>query len=152
MSPHMREMQSLCRRLELGLIFVGFTQKGIPQVDVSVHPKEASAPRRDKKRRLAVIREHENRTGSVNEGGVTHKKILTAYKEQALLVGRILRECGHARVEDVKRMGGPANTGTILGRNVLGWFDRELAADGRKYWYRVNQKGLEALELYEDIL
>ena len=152
MAPHMREMQSLCRRLELGLIFVGFTQKGIPQVDVMVHPKEASAPRRDKKRRLAIIREHEGRTGSVNEGGVTHKKILTAYKEQALLVVRILRENGPTRVEDVKRLGGPASTGAILGRNALGWFEREPAPDGRKYLYRVNEKGLEALEQYADIL
>ena len=152
MAPHMREMQSLCRRLELGLMFVGLTQKGIPQVDVAVHPREASAPRRDKKRRLAVIREHESRTGSVNEGGVTHKKILTAYKEQALAVARILRESGPARVEDVKRLGGPDNAGVILGRNVLGWFDRERSPDGRTYLYRVNGKGLEALELYRDIL
>ena len=152
MAPHMQEMKSLCRRLELGLMFVGFTQKGIPQVDVAVHPKEASAPRRDKKRRLAVIREHESRTGSVNEGGVTHKKILTAYKEQALAVVRILQGSGPARVEDVKRMGGPVNTGAILGRNVLGWFEREHSPDGRTYLYRVNRKGLEALESYGDIL
>ena len=152
MAPHIREMQSLCRRLELGLMFVGFTLKGVPQVDVVVHPKEASAPRRDKKRRLAVIREHEGRTGSVNQGGVTRKKILTAFKEQALQVARILRDAGPARVEDVKRMGGPDNAGAILGRNVLGWFDREPAADGRRYWYRVNEKGLEALAQYEDVL
>lgn len=152
MSPHIREMQSLCRRLELGLIFVGFTQKGAPQIDVAVHPKEASAPRRDKKRRLAVIREHENRTGSANTGGVTRKKILTAYKEQALLTARILHHTGPAQVEDVKRMGGPANAAAILGRNVLGWFDRESGPDGRKYLYRVNGKGLEALALYEDVL
>ena len=152
MSPHMQEMRSLCRRLELGLIFVGFTQKGIPQVDVAVHPKEASAPRRDKKRRLAVIREHESRTGSVNQGGVTRKKIVTAYKEQALRTARILRDAGPARVEEVKRLGGPDNAGVILGRNVLGWFDREHSPDGRTYLYRVNGKGLEALALYEDIL
>ena len=152
LSPHIREMQSLCRRLELGLIFVGFTQKGAPQIDVALHPKQASAPQRDKKRRLAVIREHEGRTGSANTGGVTRKKILTAYKEQALLTARILREAGPARVEDVKRMGGPANAAAILGRNVLGWFDRELGPDGRKYLYRVNGKGLESLELYEDVL
>ena len=152
MAPHIREMQSLCRRLELGLMFVGFTRKGIPQVDVAVHPKEAPAPRRDKKRRLAVIREHESRTGSANTGGVTHKKILTAYKEQALRTARILQQIGPARAEDVKRMGGPDNAGVILGRNVLGWFDREHGPDGRTYLYRVNGKGLEALELYRDIL
>ena len=152
MAPHIREMQSLCRRLELGLIFVGFTRKGLPQVDVAVHPKEASVPRRDKKRRLAVIREHETRTGSVNQGGVTRKKIVTAYKEQALRTARILRENGPARVEDVKRLGGPGNAGVILGRNVLGWFDRERGPEGRVYLYRVNGKGLEALEMYGDIL
>ncbi|MDE6922033.1 MAG: hypothetical protein K2P01_00615 [Oscillospiraceae bacterium] len=152
MAPHIREMQSLCRRLELGLIFVGFTQRGVPQLDVAVHPKEASAPRRDKKRRLAVIREHQSRTGSANTGGVARKKILTAYKEQTLRTARLLRDHGPAMAEDVKRMGGPANAAAILGRNVLGWFDRESAPGGRKYLYRVNQKGLEALELYGDVL
>ena len=28
MAPHIRDMERLCRRLELGLIFVGFTSKG----------------------------------------------------------------------------------------------------------------------------
>lgn len=152
MSPHIPQMKSLCRRLELGLIFVGFTSGGIAQVDVAVHPKEASAPRRDKKRRLAVIREHESRTGSANTGGVTRKKILTAYKEQALLVVRLLRDGGPMRAEDVKQAGGPPNTGAILGRNVLGWFDRELDSGGCRYLYRPNQKALDALAEYEDIL
>jgi len=151
-APHMREMASLCRRLELGLIFVGFTTKGLPQVDVAVHPKEAPNPRRDKKRRLAVIREHESRTGSVNTGGVTRRKILTAYKEQALLVARLLREGGPMRAEEVKKAGGPPNTTAILSRNVLGWFSRTLSPDGRKYLYRVTGKGLAALEEYKEFL
>ena len=143
MSPQVRDMQSLCRRLELGLIFVG---------DVAVHPKEASAPRRDKKRRLAVIREHDSRTGSVNTGGVSGKKILTAYKEQALLTARLLQENGPLRAEDVKKLGGPQNAGTILGRNVLGWFDREMEEGGRRYLYRPNGKALAALEEYGELL
>ena len=140
------------RRLELGLIFVGFTSRGFPQIDVAVHPKEASAPRRDKKRRLAVIREHEARTGSVNTGGVSRKKILTAYKEQALLTARLLQENGPLRAEDVKKLGGPPNAGTILGRNVLGWFDREMEEGGRRYLYRPNAKALAALEEYGEVL
>lgn len=152
MSPHMQEMKSLCRRLELGLIFVGFTSKGIGQVDVAVHPKEASAPRRDRRCRLAVIQEHEHRTGSANTGGVTRKKILTVYKEQALLVAKLLRDHGPMRAEDVRKLGGPANTGVILGRNALGWFDRELDAGGSRYLYRPNGKALAALEEYEPLL
>ena len=152
MSPHIPEMKSLCRRLELGLIFVGFTSRGIAQVDVIVHPKEASVPRKDKKRRLAVIREHESRTGSANTGGVTRKKILTVYKEQALLVARLLRDQGPMRSEDVKKLGGPPNTGVILGRNALGWFDREPDVGGHRYLYHPNAKALEALAEYEDVL
>lgn len=151
-APHMREMESLCRRLELGLIFVGFTSKGLSQVDVAVHPKEAPVPRQDKKRRLAVIREHESRTGSVNTGGVTRRKILTAYKEQALLVARLLREGGPMRSEEVKKAGGPPNTTAILSRNVLGWFSREMTLDRRRYLYRVTGKGLAALEEYKEYL
>ena len=151
-APHMKQMQSLCRRLELGLIFVAFSMEGVPQVDVAVHPKEASAPRRDKKRRLAVIREHEGRTGSANAGGVTRKKILTVYKEQALRTAKLLRESGPMPVQDVKRAGGPPNAASILGRNVLGWFDREPDPDGKRYLYRVNQAGLEALEEYRELL
>lgn len=152
MSPQVRDMQSLCRRLELGLIFVGFTSRGLPQIDVAVHPKEASAPRRDEKRRLAVIREHEARTGSVNTGGVSRKKILTAYKEQALLTARLLQENGPLRAEDVKKLGGPPNAGTILGRNVLGWFDREMEEGGHRYLYHPNAKALAALEEYGEVL
>lgn len=151
MAPHIKEMEALCRRLELGLIYVGFSSSGVAQVDVAVHPKEATPPRRDKKRRLAVIREHESRTGSRNTGGVTRRKILTAYKEQALLTARILREKGPMQALEVKKAGGPATATAILSRNVLGWFDRAPAGKGR-YLYRVTQKGLEALEEYRDIL
>ena len=146
MDPRVPEMRSLCRRLELGLIFVGFTSKGAGQVDVAVHPKEASAPRRDKKRRLAVLREHGDRTGSANTGGVSRKKILTAYKEQALLAVRILRDRGPLTAADVKKLGGPPNAAAILGRNALGWFDRTPGPDGRRYLYAPNEKALAALE------
>ena len=152
MDPRVPEMRSLCRRLELGLIFVGFTSRGAGQVDVAVHPKEASAPRRDKKRRLAVLREHGDRTGSANTGGVSRKKILTAYKEQALLAVRILRDRGPLTAADVKKLGGPPNAAAILGRNALGWFDRMPGPDGRRYLYAPNEKALAALEEYGHLL
>ena len=152
MDPRVPEMRSLCRRLELGLIFVGFTSRGAGQVDVAVHPKEASAPRRDKKRRLAVLREHGDRTGSANTGGVSRKKILTAYKEQALLAVRILRDRGPLTAADVKKLGGPPNAAAILGRNALGWFDRTPGPDGRRYLYAPTEKALAALEEYGHLL
>ena len=152
LAPHIRDMESLCRRLELGLIFVGFSSKGVPQLDVAVHPKEASRPRTNQKRRLAVLREHAQRSNSANSGGVARTKILTAYKEQALLAARILRDGGPLSVDGVKKAGGPPNAASILGRNVLGWFEREEVPGGKRYRYSVSAKGLEALEIYGGLL
>ncbi len=151
-APHMRDMQTLCRRLELGLILVGFSAGGIPQIDVAVHPKEAAAPRRDKKRRLAVLQEHANRTGSVNTGGVSRKKILTVYKEQALNVAKILRDNGPLRAEEIRRMGGPDNTASILRRNYQGWFERVEQLENGRYTFQVSEKGLDVLALYAELL
>ena len=152
LAPHIRDMESLCRRLELGLIFVGFSSKGVPQLDVAVHPKEASRPRTNQKRRLAVLREHAQRSNSANSGGVARTKILTAYKEQALLAARILRDGGPLSADGVKKAGGPPNAASILGRNVQGWFEREEVPRGRRYRYSVSAKGLEALEIYGGLL
>ena len=145
-APHIRDMERLCRRLELGLIFVGFTSKGLAQVDVAVHPREAAPPRR------AVIREHQGRTGSANTGGVTRQKILTAYKEQSLRAADILRQRGPLRAEEVRELGGGEGIAAILGRNVLGWFSREPEPGGRKYLYHVTEAGLAALEEYRALL
>ena len=148
-APRIREAQALCRRLELGLIFVGFSSAGAAQVDVAVHPREAAAPRRDKRRRLAVLREHTGRTGSVNTGGVSRRKILTLYKEQALWVARLLQESGPMTAAEVRKQGGPSNTAAILGRDPMGWFVREVRpGGGRTYLYRVGEKGLAALAEY----
>ena len=151
MDPRVRDMQSLCRRLELGLIFVGFTSRGQAQIDVAVHPKEAAAPKVNKKRRLAIIREHAGRTGSVNTGGVTRRKILTLYKEQALQVAKLLRDNGPLTVEQVKKLGGPDTAGTILGRNAIGWFSRESLGN-KRYAYSVTAQGLAALEEYKEFI
>ncbi len=152
LAPRMADMKALCRRLELGLIFVGFTASGVPQVDVYLHPAEAAAPRRNAKRRHAVLQEHAGRTGDANTGGVTHRKILTLYKEQALQVARLLRDGGPMTVAELRRRDAPANTSAIVGRNVLRWFDRMENPDGRLPRYAVNEGGLAALAEYADIL
>ena len=152
LSPHMRDMQSLCRRLSLGLIFVGFSVSGMPQIDVALHPADPPLPRTDKNRRRAVIREHESRTGSLNTGGVTHRKILTAYKEQALRIAAILRSSGPLRTDEIRALGGPENTAAILAGNYSGWFARAERLQNGRWIYRVSDKGLQALDLYADIL
>ena len=84
--------------------------------------------------------------------GVQTCALPISYKEQALLTARLLQENGPLRAEDVKKLGGPPNAGTILGRNVLGWFDREMEEGGRRYLYRPNAKALAALAEYGEVL
>ena len=139
-------MRRLCRRLELGLIFVGFSSAGVGQVDVFLHPAEARPPRKNAKKRLAILTEHAGRTGSHNTGGVTRKKILTVYKEQALCIARYLSD-GFAAPAAIKAAGGPVKSGEILRRNYDGWFQRL-----EDKTYALTPAGREALETYADLL
>ena len=145
------DMKALCRRLSLGLIFVGFTSAGVGQVDVYLHPGEPAAPRRSAPRRRALLQEHNGRTGSSNTGGVTHRKILTVYKEQALRVAQLLREHGPLSTAQLRALGAPDNTAAIVGRNVLHWFDR-APGEGARYVFSVNAQGLAALEEYAGLI
>lgn len=141
----------LCKRLELGLIYVGFTTKGKAQVDVVLHPAPASAIRKNKKKRLAVITEHRGRTGSVNTGGVTRRKIITVYKEQALAVAEILSKNGELKTAEIRKLGGPENTSKILRGNHYKWYEKAGGSSVNTV-YKLTQCGYEALNEYKDLL
>lgn len=144
--PRWAEMQRLCRRLDLGLLTVSFAAHRDPRVDVLVEPGPY-VPKRDVRGRRALLKEFHKRSGDHNTGGVNRRPIVTAYREAALLVADHLRQYGPAKVKDVRRATGLANTGTILQRNVYGWFEREQPGV-----YRVTPPGAQALELYADVL
>lgn len=150
--PRYHDMVSLCRRLELGLIFVGFTIEGKAQIDVAVHPAAGAAVRRNKKKRMAVLTEHHGRTGSVNSGGVSRRKILTVYKEQALYIAQILHVHGPLKVDEIRTKGGPEKTSTILQKNFYKWYHREQIDGERTYTYSISEEGLQALIEYADLL
>lgn len=152
LAPHYRDALSLCKRLELGLIFVGFTMNGKAQIDVAVHPKEARPPRKNAKKRMAILTEHAGRTGSQNVGGVSRRKIMTVYKEQALAIAHILHCQGPMKAEEVRKAGGPENTSRILGRNFYHWYEKCGDGGGRSITYQVTAKGLEALAEHADLL
>lgn len=145
-APRYDDMVRLCRRLEIGLIFVGFTATGAAQIDAAVHPAPARAPRRNAKKRLAVLTEHSKRTGSRNTGGVTRRKILTVYKEESLAIIAILHEHGTLTPAKVKALGGPERTPSILQKNYYGWFER-----GEPRHYLASAAGLAALEEHADL-
>lgn len=148
-NPHYKDMINLCKRLELGLIFVGFTSKRKPQIDIAVNPESAKPVRRNNKKRIAVISEHNGRTGSVNTGGVSKRKIITVYKEQALAIVKILADNGELSARKIRELGGCEKTSSILRMNYYKWFEK-IGSHGH-CTYKITDIGLKALNEYKDL-
>ena len=113
---HDRRVKKLCRLLGFGLLAVAPSNK----VEVIVEPVPWR-PRRDAKRRSAIVTEHRRRQGDPAVGGSTRRPIMTAYRQQALSCAAALAQAP-ARPRDLK----PAipDAPKILLRNVYGWFIR----------------------------
>ena len=151
-SDRVKNIIYLCKRLEIGLIFVCYTTSGKPQIEVAVHPSPARAVKKAPAKKLAVITEHNGRSGSVNTGGVTRRKIITVYKELALMVAVILDKHGPLKTADIKKLGGPEKTGAILGKNFYKWYEKAEDLGNRNNTYRITEAGKEALEIYGDLI
>lgn len=145
-APRHDDIVRLCRRLEIGLLFVAFTEAGAAQVDAAVHPAPARAVRTNVKKRLAVLTEHHGRTGSRNCGGVTRRRILTVYKERSLAIVAILAAHGELTTTQIRALGGPDNTSAILTRNYYSWF-----AKGAPRHHAATPAGVGALGEYADL-
>jgi hypothetical protein len=113
---HDRRVKKLCRLLGFGLLVVTASNK----VDVVVEPVPWR-PRRDAKRRSAIITEHRRRQGDPTVGGSTRRPIMTAYRQQALGCAAALAQAP-ARPRDLKHA--IPDAPKILLRNVYGWFTR----------------------------
>lgn len=125
----------LCRLLGLGLLTVG-SRGGVA---ILAEPAPY-APRLNKRRRSAVVREFERRQGDPTPGGGRGRPIMTAYRQSALACAAALRE-GPLRPRDLRPIA--TNAPAILARNVYGWFRRE-----RPGLYALTEEGRTALTAY----
>lgn len=140
-----KHMVKLCKRLGIGLLLVGFSQAEIAMVDVASHPEQTNV-RQNKKKKEALLSEHQSRTGSHNIGGVTRRKILTVYKEQTLQVARLLKEHGPLTPAQARQLGGSSKTASMFRQNFYGWFEKH-----QDKAYALSQQGLDALEEYREL-
>lgn len=131
------EARRLCRRLGLGLIVVSDQH-----ADVVVDPLPYQ-PRRDRKRTTRLLGEHRRRVGDPTEGGSTRRPIMTAYRQEAIRIARVLAAAGGgtARVRDVRAAADAPNAGPILRDDVYGWFERV-----DRGVYQLTPKGLASLD------
>jgi len=121
-SPLDADVKKLCRRLGLGLLVVDPGLAEGHRVTVLLDPVPYT-PRKDKKRATRLLGEHARRVGDPNRGGSTRVPIVTAYRQDALRCARLLRG-GPLTVAALRAAGAPKDVGTLLQRDVYGWFER----------------------------
>ncbi|MDR0406161.1 MAG: DUF2161 family putative PD-(D/E)XK-type phosphodiesterase [Clostridiales bacterium] len=141
-----RDTLALAARLELGIIVVAFTAAG-PVAEIACHPREYT-PRRKTNKRLAILREHNGRTGDRNTGGVNKTKLMTAYREQCLHIAAALEERGALTSKALRALGTCDKTAGILRRNFYQWFEKIENNDTKEKSYRVSEAGRAALAQY----
>jgi len=109
-------VRKLCRFLGFGLLAV--TTTGLIEVIVEPVPWQ---PRRNGKRRSAIVEEFRRRKGDPVAGGSTRQPQMTAYRQQALAIAAVLA-VAPGRPRDLKSAAPDA--AKILQGNVYGWFER----------------------------
>ena len=112
-----RRAHRLCRLIGLGLLTVN-PRHGTVEVLADPGPY---APRRNTRRRSALLSEFQRRRGDPELGGSTRKKLMTAYRQLALDCALALLD-GERRSKDLRAHLPDATK--LLYRNVYGWFER----------------------------
>ena len=138
---------SLCRRLGLGLLTVRLEPATF--VEVLLDPAEYR-PRKRKPGLGRLLREFQRRVGDPNEGGSSRRKIMTAYRQDALRCASHLGLNGPTKAALVAGAVGVAKAGVMMRADHYGWFERPLGTP--RGVYGLTPKGRAALEEYADVL
>jgi hypothetical protein len=141
-----RDIKKLCRRLGLGLISVQVNKNRDDFVEVHLDPQPYQ-PRKNKKRSGQLLREFELRVGDPNEGGSTRRRIITAYRQDALRCLRQLNKNGPTKLALLRRQTGVARASGILQNDHYGWFERV-----ERGVYQITAKGVAALDEFSRVL
>lgn len=148
---HSRSFQDklyILKRLGIGLIVVSKRSKAMEIISEPVVSELSSYQQRNKGKKKALSEEFQKRKTKSNTGGVHGTKLITSYREDALLVLDALLELGgEASTREIHALSGVANSTKILYHNHYGWFTS--AGTGR---YRVTEAGCQAVEDFEETI
>ena len=133
-----KDMVKLLKRLELGLLTVALDSP-LQTVDVVLEPSDSFAWK-NRKKREKVQAELEKRQVDANVGGMTRRKIMTAFREKSIRVACILEKEGQLSLAEFRERGLEDCVG-LLSKNYDKWFKRV-----EKGVYALSEKGKEALE------
>ncbi len=143
----LKDILYLLRRLELGLLLVDVDKN---MVEVAVEPKPfdlEKSRKRMQRKRDALLQECNGRTLDCNVGGSRGKKLVTAYREQAILVACILKIYGPQSPKEIRAHGGDQKkTYGILRDNYYHWFEK--GEDGK---YFLTEAGFDDIDVYSPL-
>ncbi len=143
---HRKPILKMLRRLGLGLISVRLDGVHEGFVEVHLDPK-TYVPRKNRKRAGRLLREFGQRIGDPNQGGITRRTIITAYRQDGLRCLYYLSKSGPAKLADIRQATGVERAGGILQSNHYGWFERV-----ERGVYQITPKGVEALDEFAEAL
>ncbi len=141
-SNQFKEKLHLVKRLHLGLIFVNVDNN---KVETFLDPSNYTV-RKNKLKKRRLLKEFTARKTSFNTGGVTKIKIITAYKETAILIAYYLKD-GELPLKEIKKLANNYKCASILQKNYYHWFDRV-----KRGVYKLNDSGFMALKKYSYVI
>lgn len=133
-----KDMLRLLKRLELGLLTVALDSP-LQTVDVVLEPAD-SMIRKNKKKKEKLTAELEGRQVDANVGGMTRRKIITAYREKAIHLACLIEREGQISTAALRERKQEDLMG-LLSRNYDRWFERVS-----KGVYTLSETGKAALE------
>lgn len=133
-----KQMIQLLERLDIGLLTVALDSP-LQTVETVLLPNKNKV-RKNTKKQKKLKKEISGRNLTVNVGGTTRKKIITAYREKALELCCILERRQSVSYKTLRLWGIPEKTLLILRNNYYDWFVRQ-----QKGVYTLSEKGKMAL-------
>jgi hypothetical protein len=113
---------TVLKRLELGLLLV---EEGAMGMIVSKQFDPVPYQRKkNTRRRRALLTEVADRSGDYNVAGSTKTTLMTAYRENAILIACCLSKLGATSPKSLRSLGTGDKTTSILSANHYGWFQR----------------------------
>ncbi|MDP6564932.1 MAG: DUF2161 family putative PD-(D/E)XK-type phosphodiesterase [Alphaproteobacteria bacterium] len=136
----------LCRMLGLGLMLVDPNPAHGRNATTLLDPAPY-APRKNKRRQTRLLTEFLAREGDPNTGGASRKKIITAYRQDALRVAVVLSRRKTMKVAEIRAAAGVHNAASILQKNHYDWFERT-----ERGIYCLSPAGREGLRIHAEVL
>ena len=118
-----RDTLYVLKKLELGLVFV--TLKGeFSFAEIIYEPLPFVPVAENRKKRAAILKEIKGRTIDMNTGGVTKRKIATAFTERNIHLACALDTFGDMSPARAAQLTGIEKAQSVLSMNVFKWFKR----------------------------